>query len=108
MPEQIQHFIGGRRVAGRSDRFAPVFNPATGEQAGSVPLASTEEVSEAVAVAQQAFPRWAMTTPLRRARILYRFLRLLEENQDRIASVITAEHGKVLSDALGELARGIE
>ena len=108
MPEEIQHFIGGRRVAGRSDRFAPVFNPATGEQSGSVPLASVEEVDEAVAAAQKAFPGWAKTTPLRRARILYRFLRLLEENQDRISAVITAEHGKVLSDALGELTRGIE
>src|SRR5690349_24328988 len=108
MPEEIQHFIGGRRVAGRSDRFAPVFNPATGEQSGSVPLASTEEVDEAVSAAQKAFPGWARTTPLRRARILYRFLRLLEEHQDRISAVITSEHGKVLSDAAGELTRGIE
>jgi malonate-semialdehyde dehydrogenase (acetylating) / methylmalonate-semialdehyde dehydrogenase len=108
MPEEIQHFIGGKLVAGKSDRFAPVFNPATGEQSGSVPLASTEEVAEAVAVAQRAFPGWAMTTPLRRARILHRFLRLLEENQDRIAAMATAEHGKVLSDALGEVARGVE
>ena len=92
----------------RSDRFAPVFNPATGEQSGSVPLASAEEVGEAVAAAQKAFPGWATTTPLRRARILYRFLRLLEEHQDRISAVITAEHGKVLSDAMGELTRGIE
>jgi malonate-semialdehyde dehydrogenase (acetylating)/methylmalonate-semialdehyde dehydrogenase len=108
MPEEIQHFLGGKLVAGKSGRFSPVFNPATGEQIRSVPLASAEEMAEAVALAKQAFPKWASTPPLRRARILYRFLRLIEQHQDRIASVITAEHGKVLSDALGELARGVE
>ena len=108
MPTQIQHFIGGKFVPGRSGRSAPVFNPATGEQQGVVPLASAEEVNEAVALAQAAFPAWAMTTPLRRARILNRFLRLLEENQGRIAETITAEHGKVYSDFVGEIARGVE
>ncbi|HSK41565.1 MAG TPA: aldehyde dehydrogenase family protein, partial [Arenibaculum sp.] len=108
MAKEIQHFIGGELVAGRSGRFAPVFNPATGEQSGSVPLASAQEMDEAVAAAKQAFPKWALTPPLRRARILNRFLRLLDENRDRIAAAITAEHGKVLSDAAGELARGIE
>jgi malonate-semialdehyde dehydrogenase (acetylating) / methylmalonate-semialdehyde dehydrogenase len=108
MPEEIQHFLGGKLVAGKSGRFSPVFNPATGEQIRSVPLASAEEMAEAVALAKQAFPKWASTPPLRRARILYRFLRLIEQHQDRIAAVITAEHGKVLSDALGELARGVE
>ena len=86
MPTEIQHFIGGQFVAGKSGRTAPVFNPATGEQQGVVPLASTAEVDEAVAMAQAAFPKWAMTTPLRRARILNRFLRLLEEHQERIAA----------------------
>jgi malonate-semialdehyde dehydrogenase (acetylating) / methylmalonate-semialdehyde dehydrogenase len=108
MPEDIQHFIGGRLVAGESGRFAPVYNPATGEQEKRVPLAATEEVDRAVGLAKAAFPEWAQTTPLRRARILNRFLRLLEQNVDRIAEAITAEHGKVLSDAKGEIARGIE
>ncbi len=108
MATEIQHFVGGKPVPGRSGRTAPVFDPATGEQVATVPLASREEVDAAVAAARAAFPGWAATTPLRRARILNRFLRLLEENQDRIARAITAEHGKVHSDAVGEVARGIE
>jgi malonate-semialdehyde dehydrogenase (acetylating)/methylmalonate-semialdehyde dehydrogenase len=108
VPSTIQHHINGRLVAGESGRFAPVFDPATGEAANEVPLASVDEVARAVASAKEAFPGWATTTPLRRSRILNRFLRLLEANVDRIAQVITAEHGKVLSDAVGEVARGIE
>ncbi|MEK0086196.1 CoA-acylating methylmalonate-semialdehyde dehydrogenase, partial [Benzoatithermus flavus] len=103
-----QHFIGGKLVAGRSGRTAPVFDPATGEAIATVPLASAEELDQAVQVAKAAFPGWAATPPLRRARILMRFLRLLEENEGRLAEVITTEHGKVLSDARGEIARGIE
>src|SRR3954471_9070739 len=108
MPTEVQHYINGKFVPGRSGRTAPVFNPATGEATGQVALASAAEVDEAVSAAKQAFPAWASTPPLRRARVLNRFLRLLEENEDRIARVITAEHGKVLSDALGEIARGTE
>ncbi|MFO1073208.1 MAG: CoA-acylating methylmalonate-semialdehyde dehydrogenase [Geminicoccaceae bacterium] len=108
MPTEIMHFINGRFTPGKSGRSLPVFNPATGEQSGTVPLASTAEVNEAVEIARAAFPKWAATTPLRRARILNRFLRLLEENEERIASAITAEHGKVYSDSVGELARGVE
>ena len=108
MATEIQHFIGGKLVPGKSGKFAPVFNPATGEQTGSVPLANEADMAEAVAAAKKAWPEWAATTPLRRARILNRFLRLLEENEKRIAACITSEHGKVLSDAVGELTRGIE
>ena len=108
MPTDIPHFIDGRRVAGRSGRTGAVFNPATGEQTGSVALASAEEVREGVAAAKKAFPEWAAATPLRRARILNRFLRILEERTDELAAVITAEHGKVLSDAKGEIQRGME
>jgi malonate-semialdehyde dehydrogenase (acetylating) / methylmalonate-semialdehyde dehydrogenase len=104
----ITHFVGGRALAPNGARTSPVFNPATGEQTGRVPLASSAEVAEAVATAKAAFPGWARTTPLRRARVLNRFLRLLEEQGDRIAEVITAEHGKAFSDAQGEIARGIE
>ncbi len=108
MAAEIQHFINGRRVNGRSGRFAPVYNPAIGEMIAEAPLASAEEMAEAVAAAKAAFPGWAGTGPLRRARLLNRFLALLEQNADRIAATITAEHGKVLSDAKGELTRGIE
>ena len=108
MPIQIAHFINGREVAGRSGRSTPVYNPATGEQSGQVALANAAEVGEAVAAAQQAFPGWADTTPLRRARVLNRFLQIVEERAPELAAVITAEHGKVLSDALGEIQRGLE
>ncbi|HMG49687.1 MAG TPA: aldehyde dehydrogenase family protein, partial [Inquilinus sp.] len=108
MPTEIHHFIGGRRVPGSSGRTAPVFNPATGQQSGTVALASVDDVRAAVASAKQAFPDWAGTTPLRRARILNRFLRILEERTDELAAAITAEHGKVLSDAKGEIQRGME
>src|SRR3954464_5186248 len=108
MPREITHFVNGARVAGRSGRTQPVFNPATGEQTGVVALASRAGVDEAVSIAKRAFPKWAATPPLRRARILNRFLRLLEENIDELAAVITAEHGKVLSDAKGEIQRGME
>ncbi|MFC7052185.1 CoA-acylating methylmalonate-semialdehyde dehydrogenase [Hansschlegelia quercus] len=108
MPTEIRHFIAGAETPGRSGRFAPVFNPATGEQTGSVALANGAEVDAAVAAAKRAFPDWAKTPPLRRARILNKFLGLLEANIDTLAAAITAEHGKVLSDAKGEIQRGIE
>jgi malonate-semialdehyde dehydrogenase (acetylating)/methylmalonate-semialdehyde dehydrogenase len=108
MMTDLQHFIGGQRVAGASKRTAAVFNPATGEQAARVPLASASEVDAAVKAAAAAFPAWASSPPLRRARILMRFQRLLEDNADALAAAITAEHGKVLSDAKGEVTRGLE
>ncbi len=108
MPTEIPHFIDGARVPGRSGRTAPVFNPATGEQTGAVALASRDEVEAAVAVARAAFPAWAATPPLRRARILNKFLAILEARTNELAAVITAEHGKVLSDAKGEVQRGLE
>src|SRR4051812_20858100 len=107
MVNTIPHHIGGRQVEGKG-RTAAVFNPATGEQTGAVGLASTAEVNEAVSIAKKAFPAWASTPPLRRARILNRFLRILEDRTDEFAAVITAEHGKVLSDAKGEIQRGME
>ncbi len=85
-----------------------MFNPATGVETASVALASEAEVRAAVATAKAAHPAWASTTPLRRARILNRFLAILEARTDELAVAITAEHGKVLSDAKGEIQRGIE
>jgi malonate-semialdehyde dehydrogenase (acetylating)/methylmalonate-semialdehyde dehydrogenase len=108
MVKSIPHHVGGKQVEGRSGRTAAVYNPATGEQTGAVALASTAELNEAVAVARKAFPGWANTTPLRRARILNKFLRILEERTNELAAVITSEHGKVLSDAAGEIQRGME
>jgi malonate-semialdehyde dehydrogenase (acetylating)/methylmalonate-semialdehyde dehydrogenase len=107
MPVAIEHFIGGGRRGGGSGT-APVFNPATGEETGAVSLGGAAEVEAAVAAAKAAFPAWAATPPLRRARILNKFLRILEERIDELAAIITAEHGKVLSDAKGEISRGIE
>jgi malonate-semialdehyde dehydrogenase (acetylating)/methylmalonate-semialdehyde dehydrogenase len=104
----LSHFIGGNAVAGRSGRFSDVFNPATGEVTKRCPLASVEEVATAVAAAKAAFPKWAKTPALRRARVLDRFKFLLQQNADRLAEAISGEHGKTHDDALGEVTRGLE
>src|SRR5215475_11435899 len=102
MATELQHYIDGTRVSGRKGRrSSSVFNPATGEVSGSVPIANEEEVAEAVASASRAAPGWAATTPLRRARILNHFLRMVEDRIDQLADVVVAEHGKVHSDAVG-------
>jgi malonate-semialdehyde dehydrogenase (acetylating)/methylmalonate-semialdehyde dehydrogenase len=108
MTTDIQNYIDGVTVHGRGGRKQPVFNPATGETSAWVPMATAADVADAVEAARRAFPGWAATPPLRRARILNRFLGLLENNLDRLAAAITAEHGKVLSDAKGEVQRGME
>jgi malonate-semialdehyde dehydrogenase (acetylating)/methylmalonate-semialdehyde dehydrogenase len=108
MTPTIGHYIGGANVQGNSTRTAPCFNPATGEQSASVALASIADVRRAVEAARAVEHEWANTTPLRRARILNAFLRILEERQDELAAVISAEHGKVISDAKGEIQRGME
>lgn len=108
MPTTISHFINGERTQGRGTRTAPVFDPALGEQTGTLNLADAADVDAAVAAARKAFPAWANTSPLRRARILNRFLSIIEARIDQLAGVITAEHGKVLSDARGEVQRGLE
>ncbi len=105
---EIPNYINGVAVPGRSGRCAEVFDPAHGTVIGKVPLATRDEVARAVAAAKAAFPGWAATTPLRRARVLNRFLAALEQNAERIAALISSEHGKVHADALGEVTRGIE
>ena len=105
---EIAHHIDGARVAGASGRSQPVFDPATGERTGTVALASTEEVGRAVAAARAAWPAWAATSPLRRARVLDRFKAILWERGDQLAEAISAEHGKTHDDALGEVTRGLE
>lgn len=104
----VPHWIGGRVAAGSGNRAQDVFNPATGEIARKVALASAEEVHAAVAAAGTAAPKWADTPPLRRARIMNNFLNLMNQHRDRLAAIITSEHGKVFSDAQGEVSRGID
>ena len=104
----IEHWIGGRVVPGQSGRRADVFNPALGRVSGQVAMASTAEVAQAVASAQAAFPAWADTPPIRRARVMFKFLELLNKYKDDLARTITAEHGKVFTDAQGEVTRGID
>ncbi|HVB58068.1 MAG TPA: CoA-acylating methylmalonate-semialdehyde dehydrogenase [Candidatus Acidoferrales bacterium] len=106
--EVVPHFIGGRPMEGASGRFGKIYNPALGKPTRQVAFASKAEVNRAVDAAAAAFPQWAVLPPLRRARVLNRFRELLERNQARLAAIITAEHGKVLSDAKGEVQRGLE
>ncbi len=104
----IGHFIQGERVPGVGTRRLPVFQPATGAVRAEVTLALPEEVDRAVASARAAFPAWASTSALRRARILFAFKELLERHRDELARLVSDEHGKVISDARGEIIRGIE
>jgi malonate-semialdehyde dehydrogenase (acetylating)/methylmalonate-semialdehyde dehydrogenase len=106
--ERVHHWINGRHVAGASGRSGPVYDPATGELAREVDFASVEEVDAAVAAAKAAFPAWRATSLSRRTEILYRIRNLVEEHRAEIAAHLTREHGKVPSDALGEVARGLE
>jgi malonate-semialdehyde dehydrogenase (acetylating)/methylmalonate-semialdehyde dehydrogenase len=103
----VGHFIGGRLLPAGA-RTQPVYNPATGAVARRVALGGTQEVSAAVAAAQAAFPAWADTPPIRRARVLFKFLELMNQHRDTLAAMITAEHGKVFTDAQGEVARAID
>ena len=108
MAETIPHWIGGRRVDGASGRNGPVFNPATGVQTGAVDFASVEEVDAAVQVAKEAFPSWRATSLARRAELFFRIRELIHERRDEVAEILVREHGKVFSDALGEVTRGLE
>ena len=105
---EVGHFINGLRVASQSGRRQPVWNPATGAVARQVALASLDEVNAAVAAAQAAFPAWADTPPIRRARVMNNFLGLLNQHRNTLAAMLTAEHGKVFTDAQGEVSRGID
>ena len=104
----VSHYINGQIVASTSGRSQPVFNPATGADIAEVALASEAEVNVAVAAAQAAAPAWADTAPLKRARVLFKFKELIEKHHDELAALITREHGKVFSDAKGEVVRGLE
>ena len=104
----IHHFINGQTAAGSGQRAQDVFNPATGAVSARVALANAADVDAAVAAAQAAFPAWADTPPIRRARIMFKFLELVNQQKDELARLITLEHGKVFTDAQGEVARGID
>jgi malonate-semialdehyde dehydrogenase (acetylating)/methylmalonate-semialdehyde dehydrogenase len=108
MSRTIWHHVNGKIAESRSNRFGDVYNPAAGEVQARVSLASKTEVDAAVAAAAAAFPAWSQTTPLQRARVMFRFKALVEANLDKLAAVLTSEHGKVLSDAKGSCIRGLE
>jgi malonate-semialdehyde dehydrogenase (acetylating)/methylmalonate-semialdehyde dehydrogenase len=108
MPQLIAHFIGGQRTPGHGTRRAPVFNPATGAIAREVALGAARDVDDAVRAAQTAFAGWAGATPLTRARVMFRLRGLIEQHASEFAALISAEHGKLLADARGELTRGLE
>jgi malonate-semialdehyde dehydrogenase (acetylating)/methylmalonate-semialdehyde dehydrogenase len=108
MTTRITHFVNGKFWDGQSDRYGEVFNPATGDVTGHVDFASSAVVDEAVAAAKVAFDLWSKTSLSRRTQVLFAFRELLNARKGDIAALITAEHGKVLSDALGEVTRGLE
>ena len=108
MTTELHHFINGQRVAGASGRYGDIFNPATGEITKRAPYANAAEVRQAVEAALAALPGWSATTPIARARIMFRFKELCEANIDELAELVSTEHGKTLDDSKGSVIRGIE
>lgn len=106
--QELTHYINGKHVKGTSGRFADVFNPATGEVQAKCPLASVEELNQAVADAAEAQKQWAAVNPQRRARVLMEYVRLINRDMDKLAEAISREHGKTLPDARGDVQRGME
>ena len=106
--KRISHWIDGKVVEGRSGRSGKVFNPATGEVQAEVDFADLSEIDKAVATAKAALPAWRATNLSRRAEIMFNLRELVDANRKEIASLLSLEHGKVISDALGEVARGLE
>ncbi|WP_374455977.1 CoA-acylating methylmalonate-semialdehyde dehydrogenase [Nocardioides sp.] len=104
----IEHWIAGKPTAGTSERTAPVYNPATGAQSATVVLATTTDVESAIAAARDAYAEWSQTSVSKRVKILFAFRELVNNHAKDLAELITDEHGKVLSDALGEVQRGLE
>ena len=106
--DDIGHYFNGQKIINQSNRKQAVYNPATGEVARHVYLADENDVNMAVKSAQDAFETWSEIPPIRRARVINKFLQLMEQHKEELAAIITAEHGKVFTDALGEVARGID
>jgi malonate-semialdehyde dehydrogenase (acetylating)/methylmalonate-semialdehyde dehydrogenase len=105
---QIDHFLNGAAVAATSGRKSDVFDPNTGEVQAQVGLASEADVDQAVALAASVQPEWAALNPQRRARVMFEFKRLIERDMDKLAHALSAEHGKVIADAKGDVQRGLE
>ncbi len=105
---ELHHFVNGQSVSGTSGRFADVFDPNTGEVQARVSLATPSELDSAVQAAVNAQPAWAATNPQKRARVMFEFKRLLEANMDELAHMLSAEHGKVIADSVGDVQRGLE
>ena len=106
--QKIGHYIDGENVSGKSDRTSDEFNPATGEVQAKVSLATVDEMNRAVEIAAKAQPAWAATNPQRRARVLMKFVDLLNGDMDKLAECLSREHGKTLPDAAGDVIRGLE
>ena len=106
--KQVNHWIGGRSVAGASGRKGPVYNPATGRQTAEVDFATVEEVDRAVQAARTAAKTWREVSLAKRAEIFFAIRELVHERREEVAKLLTSEHGKVLSDAIGEVTRGLE
>ena len=104
----VSHFIGGQEVSSASDRTAPVFDPALGVESRRVSLANEADINAAVSAASKAFPEWSATSLAKRQQVIFRFRELLNQKKEELAAIITSEHGKVLSDAMGEITRGQE
>ena len=108
MSETVLHYINGKKTSGSSTRKADVFNPALGKKTAEVVMGVAADVDAAVQTAKTAFPAWANTPPVRRARVMFKFLELVKRDKEKLAAAITSEHGKVFTDACGEVERGIE
>jgi malonate-semialdehyde dehydrogenase (acetylating)/methylmalonate-semialdehyde dehydrogenase len=104
----LTHFIDGKHVQGTSGRYGPVYDPMTGEVQAKAPLANTSEMRAAIDNAAAAFPRWAAENPQKRARVMFRFKQLVEDNMDQLAELLSREHGKVIADSKGDIQRGLE
>lgn len=104
----LTHFIGGQHVQGASGRYGAVYDPMTGETQAKAPLASADEMRKAIDTAAAAFPGWAAENPQKRARVMFRFKQLVEDNMDQLAEMLSREHGKVIADSKGDVQRGLE
>ena len=105
---QVHHYVNGQQLEGSSGKFGDIYNPSNGEVQAQVQLATVEELDAAVKIAAEAQPAWAATNPQRRARVMFNFKTLLEENMDELAALLSSEHGKVIADAKGDIQRGLE
>ncbi|MFT5111267.1 MAG: malonate-semialdehyde dehydrogenase (acetylating)/methylmalonate-semialdehyde dehydrogenase [Parasphingorhabdus sp.] len=106
--QTLHHYIGGKKVQGDSGRFSPIYNPAVGEVTSQAPLASADEVREAIASAEAAFHGWSETPPGRRAQVMFSFRNLIIAHMDELALLLSSEHGKTVDDAKGSITRGLE